>query len=772
MIALAFFSHGALQATPAVYSAPARSENATARLVLDDGNLRAGETRYVGLQIETAPGWHTYWENPGDSGLATRIRWRLPPGITAGPILWPTPRRISAPPLMSYGYGEERATGQVMLLTQLTVASDAPAGAIQIGADVEWLECKEICLPGEGKLELRGRVVAANAPAVAPVSSASDAPNPVTAARAHLPRGIASAPIPVQARAQIQDETIHLTISDVPNGIELSQYTNLYFFVEHTGLVAHAEPQIIERSDDRISIRIPRDLAANQLPAGPDAEIRGILRLEPDPNAADTATAATARAGADAIASSVVTEAWYIRAPIQSASLLDAAGELIVMFVLALAGGLLLNLMPCVLPVLSLKVLALIQHGGESARQRLISGLAFAAGVVVSFLSLAGVLLILQSAGAAVGWGYQLQSPGFVLILLLVVSAFALNLVGVYEIGGGWLAGIATTGTRLVSTDASATRDVAHARDSSGTGRLLRHAGAGVLATVLATPCTAPFMGTAMGFAFTRSPAVVLIIFAALGIGMALPYLIFAAFPRALAWLPKPGRWMESFKHFTGFLLFATSLWLLWIFGRLTGPDAHILALVAVLLLAFVAYLYGRELQGNARSVRGRWFVRALCIVLLVGVGVIGWFAARHSEDSAGVGASSAKKTSDSRDGEDWEQFSPSRLAELRAAGRPVLIDFTADWCLSCKVNEALTFRSAAVWRRMRELDVVALKADWTRRDPEITNALRSYGRSGVPLYVLYGPGPNAPARLLPEVLSEGLFLAELEKLRSTDVAK
>lgn len=733
-----------------VFSAPARSEHTIARLRAFDRRVRPGESFYLGLELDTDPEWHTYWINPGDSGLATSIRFELPPGLSAGPLLWPTPRRIFVPPLMSYGYGSDQPgrRGRVTLLTRIDVAADVPPGPIEIIGAADWLECKEICLPGEGRMRL---------PLSVERSPAEDAAIPETASDAvfaQLPRGLLDAGQlpPHQARARVTATAVSLEITGLPAAlIRTLGSGDAYFFIESEGVVAHAEPQRIvpDFQGDGLRIEIPRDLAANQTPTG---EVRGVLKF-----------VSQSIPGQDSGPNTALDEAWYIRAPLATDGWFAGAGRALLMFVFALLGGALLNLMPCVLPVLSLKVLALIQSDAQRPVARVQAGLAFAAGVVASFLTLAGVLLALQAAGAAAGWGYQLQSPIFVLALSALVLVFALNLLGVYEITAGlsWLpAGL---------TDGSFSKH-------SG------HFGAGVLATVLATPCTAPFMGTAMGFAFGQGPLTVLLIFTGLGSGMALPYLALAAFPGALAWLPKPGRWMESFKQFSGFLLMGTALWLLWIFGRLTGADAQTLAIAALLAVGICSWIYGRWFAGpvalnpdaqdraddRPRRFRTRMIAAlAFWSVFALGVG-LGWLAVQASAPAStkAIRSSSGAEAGATGVG-DWRVYSRAEVAALRAQGRPVFIDFTADWCLSCKVNEALTFKDEAVWRRMRELDITAFQADWTRQDPEITRALRSYGRSGVPLYVLYGPGASAQARILPEVLNAGLFLAELEKLQS-----
>lgn len=677
-----------------------RSEYGVARMFA----VPAGDgTIYAGLHLSLDPAWHSYWKNPGDSGMATRIDWELPEGFTAGPILWPVPRRIYLPPLMSYGF-----EGDVVLLTRIHAPSsvlqdDAQANA-RISARVEWLECKEICLPGEGRFELE----------IAPRMFREQS-RAVDRLQRFLPREFGGQD-GAAAELRITGESLSVRAT-LPPGLSAENLdpAQIYFFAEAEGLAAHAEAQSVNISATEVSVRVPLDANAALQGDLSDANLRGVLLLGSTPGTDDVL-------------------AWQL----DGSGASSGAGRILLMLLFAFAGGLILNLMPCVLPVLSLKVLALLEH--RDGRGNLRSGLWFTLGVLVSFWALAGVLLALKAGGEAVGWGYQLQSPGFVFVLGLVLFAFALNLLGAFEIGvpGGAIVGTLT--------------------DGSGAAR---HFFTGVLAVIVATPCTAPFMGTAMGFAFTQGAFTALGIFTFLGAGMAAPVLLFAAFPAALAYLPKPGRWMESLKQFFGFLLLATVLWLLWLIGRLAGPDALVLALAALLLTGLAAWIAGRWAApllpaGTRRLALG--LAGVLVLSALSGAYLIEGFVGtltQRSDPGTGI--------------QKWEEFSPDRLAELRAQGTPVFIDFTADWCLSCKVNEALTFESPAVWDAMAERGIVALKADWTRRQPEISRALESYGRSGVPLYVLYAGGVDAEPQLLPEVLTESLFLGELERLKVVD---
>jgi len=404
----------------------------------------------------------------------------------------------------------------------------------------------------------------------------------------------------------------------------------------------------------------------------------------------------------------------------------------------AAIGGLLLNLMPCVFPVIGLKVMGFAghaMHGDWHARR---GALAFSAGVVLSFWTLAAVLLALRAAGEAVGWGFQLQSPAFVALMALLFVLIGLNFAGVFEIG--------LSLTRVGQVDPLA----------SGHGGVLASFGSGVLAVLVATPCTAPFMGSALGYTLTRPALEVMLVFGALGVGMALPYLLLGFVPAALGWMPRPGRWMESFRQFLAFPMFATAAWLAWVLGLQVGIDAVLALSVGAVLVALAGWLVGRFVQ-RANASR-----RVVAGLMALGALVAGVWLAWPSVDHAAVSSSAA---GGQRAVIDWEAWSPQKVGQAIAERRAVFVDFTAAWCVSCQANKALVLSRDPVLARMRERNVLKLRADWTNHDPQIGAELARHGRSGVPLYLLYVPGEASP-RVLPEILSSGLVLESLAAVR------
>lgn len=679
-------------------SLPAAQESHTkASLVTPVTSIQPGQPLEVGLRLVMEKGWHTYWLNPGDSGLATTIKWTLPPGFTAGPIQWPTPHRISTPPLMSYGY-----EGEVLLVTTIQAPGDLKPGTkVELQAAVDWLECLDICLPGAATLKL-----------VLPVKVEN--PQPVSAemtklfhqARATQPLTIEAAalgPVLVEGNTKI----LRLTIQRA----SISKSPEAYFFAGAPEWVESAAPQrLIESKDGRtLTLELTRPVSS-----APLAQLSGVLVV----NGRSVAISAPVRPLASAT----------------SVSAASAGGDftLGLSLLFAFLGGLILNLMPCVLPVLSLKVLSLVKQAGQDPRKAAVHGVAFTVGVLMSFWLLAGILLSLRAAGQELGWGFQMQSPPFIMLLTVLFFVFALNLFGVFEVG-----------TSLTGVDSIAAQR----------GGVLGSFGMGALATLAATPCTAPFMGAALGFAVAQSVFTAVLVFTFLALGMASPYLVLALCPSLLKYVPKPGAWMESFKQFLGFLLLGTVVFLLWVFGQQLSIDAVAQLLGALLVIGLAGWIYGR--WGNlSRTPTARGLAILLAAVGFIGGVIWGWRVA-----SAPVGEANAHELA-------WEPYSAAKLAALRAEGKPVFLDFTAAWCLSCKVNEAVAFHNEAVQKKLKESGIVLMKADWTRRDPEITQALASFGRNGVPLYVLYGKDPEAPPQLLPEVLTPGIVLEAVEKLK------
>ncbi|MYA77316.1 MAG: thiol:disulfide interchange protein, partial [Gemmatimonadetes bacterium] len=410
----------------------------------------------------------------------------------------------------------------------------------------------------------------------------------------------------------------------------------------------------------------------------------------------------------------------------------------------ALIGGLILNLMPCVLPVLSIKVLGFIHQAGDDPAKARRHGLVFTAGVLVSFLALAAVLIALRAGGEQLGWGFQLQSPVFIVILSVIIFMFGLSLFGVFEIGTS-LVGL---GGRMDS--------------GSGLGGSFL---SGVLATVVATPCTAPFMGVALGYALTQSAAQSLAIFGFLGLGMALPYLTLSSVPALLRYVPKPGAWMESFKQFMGFLMMATVVWLLWVLNLQTDPNLVALVMVLLVLVALGSWILGRW-GGIASGSRSRIAARAAAAVIIIAsmVTVLSQVPAPAKADRTAAASTYSA-------GLEWEPFSRQLVQDLRASGKSVFVDFTAAWCLSCQVNKRVALSDRRVVEQFETLGVVPVQADWTSRDPEITRALAEFGRNSVPLYVLYTGGPDSVPEILPELLTPGLVLDALKKVESGSAA-
>lgn len=691
-----------LDATPPpAASAVFRSAHGRATLYSEQRAIRPGESLLVGLEIALDPEWHTYWKNPGDSGAAAIFQWDLPEGFSAGEILWPAPERIPTPPFMTYGFH-----GRPVLLVRLQAPRVITSPSVKIGLKAEWLECKEECIPAIGSFALELPATRGAAEAGGAQNAARERPALFTEALDRLPRNV-----DVAARAALDDAEFQLRLQ-LPAGLDLDE-SQVYAFVEQQGIVDHPAPQIATRVGDELQVSIPRDFDE-----APGEALDVVLTLGP-------------RAPGSA-----VLESWRVQAPLTSGySLLTLLGALGAAFL----GGLILNLMPCVLPALSLKVLAFVQHAGDNRRSLLLQAGAFSAGVLLSFWILAGALLAARALGETAGWGYQMQSPYFVFLLTILFALFALNLFGVFEVGLSFSRlGGAAQGMRPLA------------------GAFVN----GLLATLVATPCTAPFMGSALGFALQENAAVAFAIFTFLGLGMCAPYFLLAAFPRLLQKLPRPGPWMERLKEGMGFLMLAATLWLAWTLLKSASPNYALLALAAAWIAALGAWIYGAfSRPEQSRGVRLSAAAAGLALVLLAaGSGRV------FGDIRASAAQSGAQSNPDSNENGPWRTWSPEAVSALRAEGRPVFVNFTADWCLSCKVNEALVFQSDELWDAMAAANIAALKADWTRRDPVIAQALASYGRAGVPLYIMYDR--KGEARILSETLTPGEMNAEINRIR------
>lgn len=673
----------------------ARDKHVEAALVPEVSGVAPGKAFTLAVRLRMDEGWHTYWKNPGDSGMPTSVEWELPEGFAAGELRWPVPERIDVAGIISYGYH-----GEVWLLSEISVPAGWAGPEATIVARVSWLMCKEECIPGEAALEIRlprgdGAAAASRAGAFA-------------AARAAMPGDAAGAPWEVGAHAPEGAKAIVLQVAAKAGG---RVPDNLYFFPADTPLVDHAVAQGPVARGDARELTLPLSPAAEGLPE----RLRGVL---------------VAR-GAGAAAIEIDVPLGNAPPPGAPATGAKPRGEDIPLglaLLFAFVGGLVLNIMPCVLPVISLKVFSFMKQGGEHPGVVMAHSLVFSAGVVLSFLALAGLLLGLRAAGQAIGWGFQFQSPAFVAAMCALVFVLSLSLFGVFVIGGSLMG----AGAGLA------------AKEGMG-GSFF----SGVLATTLATPCTAPFMGAALGFALAQPAVVTLAVFAALGAGMAAPYLALAAHPAFLKLLPKPGAWMETFKQFTGFLMLGTAVWLLWVFGATRSPEAVVMLVAYLLLLGLGCWLVG-QFASPARGNTSKAIAWAAALSLAAG----GWL---WLVTPAASGAHVGEVSPGSVGGIPWKPYSAAALQEALATDRPVFVDFTAEWCLSCKVNERVALETPSTRELFRERGVIALKGDWTARHPEITRALESFGRSGVPLYVYYPPGKRDAPVVLPEVITPGI---------------
>jgi thiol:disulfide interchange protein len=697
--ALAAFA--ALLALDVAAAPSVKTEHVEAELVTDKSSAQPGKPALVGLKLRMTPAWHTYWKNPGDSGLPTKIQWILPEGWKASEIQWPYPQPIPVGPLMNYGYEDE-----VVLLSELTPPADARPGPASVKAKADWLVCKDICIPEKGELD----IVIAVAPGVA-------APNPraqvaIERARNQLP--VAAPGWKYEAALQGKSLVVRLT---PPAGVDAPAKVAL--FPEREGLIEPAAAQKISREGR--ALRIEARLA-EPAPAGMK-ELKAVAVSQDGWPGTDRRKAI----GFTAPLGESLGAAGATGATTSSGS--GGATGILAALALAFMGGLLLNLMPCVFPVLGIKVMGFVEHAHGEPRAMRLQGAVFAVGVVLSFLALAGIMLALRAGGTQLGWGFQLQSPLVVALLATLFFVLALNLSGVFE----WGAFAQSMTSNL-----------------SASGRYGDAFLSGVLATVVATPCTAPFMGAAVGYTLTQDAALSLTVFAMLGVGMALPVLLLALFPRLLRRLPKPGAWMETFKQVLAFPLYATVAWLAWVLGAQADNDAVFALLGGLVLIAMGAWMYGRY-----EHAKGPW--RSAVAIILAALGLAVTWPGTAPRTAVGLPVARAGELA-------WQAWSPEKVRDLTAAGHAVFVDFTAAWCVTCQVNKRISLHNPAVMKEFAARGVVPLKADWTRQDPRITAALSQLGRNAVPVYALYPPGEDVP-RLLPEVLSPSLVLDELSKL-------
>ena len=679
-----------------------------------------GAQVWLGLQLQHQPQWHTYWKNPGDSGLPTTLAWTLPPGVMAGDIAWPTPHKIAIGSLANLGF-----EGTVLLPVPLTIAPDfRPSGLsqdLEVRVSASWLVCRQECIPQEGEFALRLPLRGSTALHRASFEAAwAAAPKPFTGA----------------VQATVSDTGMALRVSGLP--------------ASWRGKAIHAFPETHELLN---TPTLPSDgdavTSGTATQAGSQGWQDGVWTAQVQHSAqrytSPTTVAWVLVQGKEGLrAEAAVQGSWpatatraEVPAALQAALAANAQqaqsnaavpGGLLWVLATALLGGLILNLMPCVFPVLAIKVLGFAAQSGQSRAAQRAQGLAYTAGVVLSFLALGGLLLALRAGGEQLGWGFQLQTPGVIVALALLFTLIALNLAGWLRVGSVLPQRLATLQLR---------HPVAEAFLS------------GVLAVAVASPCTAPFMGASLGYAITLPGAQALAIFAALGLGLALPYLLASWVPAVARWLPKPGAWMDTLRHFLAFPMAATVVWLVWVLGHLSGVDGA--GSLLLLILGVCMLVWSLNLKGRSRTF--------LASISIAACALFAWAGGQYLSGSADAKVETSASAT-SADG--WRTWAPESVQAALAQGQPVFVDFTAAWCITCQVNKKTTLNNADVQADFAAKRVTLLRADWTRRDPAITQALQALGRSGVPVYVLYAPGKA------PVVLSEILTPGELRRAIAT----
>ena len=664
-------------------------------LVGETANLVPGHPFQVALRQEIQPGWHTYWSNPGDSGLPTAINWSLPKGFAAAPALWPTPERFKVGPIVSYGY-----EGEVLLPVSVDVPDALQADSIvTLNAHVSWLACSDICVPEETDVSLSVKV--GEKLRLDPLWATAFATT-----RAKLP---VVNPFPTKIDFSNEEITVRLATGDA------TRLTDVSFFPQDPGVIEDEAAQSVTADSQGLSIVLKRT-KSKTLPAA----LRGVVSYNDPASQAGSTTGAI-----------------LISAPFQSPPVTEDAGVgLAAAILLALLGGIVLNLMPCVLPVLSIKILALLEHAELTPRQMRLQGLAYGGGVLVSFAAIGGALTGLRAGGAAIGWGFQLQSPLFVGFLIYLLFAVGLNLSGVFSIGNR-LAGV---GSHL----------------SQRTGYSGSFIG-GVLATIVATPCTAPFMAAAVGYALTQPWYKSLIVLETIGLGLALPFLVITFVPGSRRILPKPGQWMLQLKEVLAFPIYGTAVWLMYVLSQLSDAYAITLTLSGLVLIGFAAWLYNATCLSDDKLRRWGTGLSALAVTGAVGLLLL-------VDGSAPL---QAPQGASEKSAIEWQSFTREKLEALRSKGNSVFVDFTAAWCITCKVNERIALADPAVADAFRREGVVALRADWTRQDAEITKILEMNSRAGVPLYLFYprpaANGDRKPAIVLPQILTAATVLREIQ---------
>ena len=672
---------------------PVKAQHLTVEMVSAGPAIAKGGKQTVGFVFSMETGWHVYWRNAGYAGYPPRVSWTLPSGMTAGPLQFPAPSRLPLDTTVDYGY-EDSVAYPVSIDAERSAKADK-SGNIHLAAKVDWLVCKEVCVPGKAELGLELKLV----PAGTAVNHEGEQVGALGAALKQLPK-----PLPPNFRF-VANSSLNDLILTAHLGGEQQDANEAEFYPLDEDTVADNNEQNASSTSDGVRIEMQKSPTAKSVPK----TLHGLLKLSPE-------------------------ETYIIDVPVvagPAAAVKSGGGSAegitaISAIALAFAGGILLNLMPCVFPVLFLKALSLLQSSSEERHRIRSHGIAYTLGIVASFWLVVAVLLALRTGGRQFGWGFQLQSPGFVAVLASFLFFFALSLAGVFDLG-----------LSLTSTGGSL------AKKGGYSGSFFT----GVLATVVATPCVGPFMGAAIGFALAQPAFVTFLVFTSLALGLAAPYLALTLQPAWVRFLPKPGAWMELLKQITALPLFATVIWLVYVYGRLFGGGSDAsegvqriaLLLSCLMLIAVAAW------------VLGRWPARRTSTVAAVLVTVL----------ALALPLSAARESSSATV---WQSFSAEAVQQARAQGKAVFVDFTAAWCLSCQVNERVVLNSGDVQKQLRSGSVVAMRADWTQYDAKITSALQAVGRSGVPTYIIYPASLSAAPDVLPEVLSKSVVLTAMQR--------
>ncbi len=704
--------------SPAQAQAVVTTDNVRAELISEAAAVKPGEPFWVALRQTIRPKWHTYWKNPGDSGLPTEIAWKLPDGVKADPIVWPTPSLINVSGVINYGFSDD-----ILLMVRITPPASL-SDDLTLAAEANWLVCDDVCIPEDGKFTL-----------TLPTGPSAKPADPATRALFDKARRVVPMESPWPARFGVAPSGDPTLIVEA-KGLKPETIRNVYFFPAEWGTAASMAKQTAIVTAD--GIRIP--LKKGDAKGAPPPTLAGTLMMTEKTGDGEH------RQAFDVIAK---LDPAFVPAAFSASSLAASnAGEelsLLQALLFALLGGLILNLMPCVFPVLAMKAASFARLAGEARSEMRRDGLAYTAGVLASFAVMAAIVVAIRASVGEVSWGFQFQSPIFSLLVAYLFFVIGLNLSGVFEISGRF------TGV--------------------GQGLAARHGVSGsfftgVLAVIVATPCTVPFMAAALGFALSQPAPQTVAVLLAMGLGLALPYLALSTTPALQRLMPQPGAWMDRLRQFLAFPMYASAVWMIWVLTQQTGADGVVYALGGMILIAFAIWLLRIGTGPSSATSFTSWLRRgvAAAAVLLALAATLKLDDGPATAASASGGPSSGGQAS-GVSFEGWERFSRARMNEAVAAGKPVFVDFTAAWCITCLVNERVALETVGTRRAFEQTGTVKLKGDWTNRDPEITSLLRELGRAGVPLYLFWPPGAERP-RILPQILTEATVLSELSSIQ------